>query len=97
MATRPAYHRLESAARNNAQWCDVVCRFHGAHTEFGADAWTSATRTPPLYPDAVTFVSDVNVAVFAMVDCARRMSALMCPPVTRARDSFVRIGDHRNS
>ena len=43
-----------AAAANNAAWCDLVARTHGSQTAFGADAWTSASRTPPLYPDAVT-------------------------------------------
>ncbi len=42
------------AARNNAEWCDAVCRAHGLPGAFDADAWTSAHRTPRYYPDAVT-------------------------------------------
>jgi hypothetical protein len=49
------------AAANNAEWCDLVCRTHGAQTRFGEDAWTSRTRTPPGYPDAVTLVPDLSV------------------------------------
>ena len=49
------------AARNNAEWCDVVCRSHGARTRLDDDAWTSPTRTPPYYPDAVTLVPDLSV------------------------------------
>jgi len=57
------------AARNNAEWCDVVCRSHGAPTRFDADAWTSPTRTPPYYPDAVTLVPDLSVPnLLARVD-----------------------------
>lgn len=44
------------AAANNAEWCDLVCRTYGAQTRFDEDAWTSRTRTPPGYPDAVTLV-----------------------------------------
>jgi hypothetical protein len=43
-----------AAAFNNAEWCDLVCRTHGAVTAFSADAWVSETRSPPAYPDAVT-------------------------------------------
>ena len=50
-----------SAARNNAEWCDLVARSHGAVTQFADDAWTSATRTPPYYPDAVTLVPTPSV------------------------------------
>jgi hypothetical protein len=48
------------AAANNANWCDLVCGTHGAKTRFAEDAWTSRTRTPPGYPDAVTLVPDVS-------------------------------------
>ncbi|PPK94278.1 hypothetical protein CLV92_108181 [Kineococcus xinjiangensis] len=44
------------AARNNAAWCDAVCRSHGLQPRLGHRAWTSAVRTPPLHPDAVTLV-----------------------------------------
>jgi hypothetical protein len=46
--------RAVAAARNNAEWCDLVCRMHGAATAFNSDAWVTATRSPPAYPDAVT-------------------------------------------
>jgi hypothetical protein len=49
------------AAANNAEWCDLVCRTHGAQTRFDEDAWTSRTRTPAGYPDAVTLVSRPSV------------------------------------
>jgi hypothetical protein len=46
--------RAELAARNNADWCDLVCRTHGLDTTYGPDAWLVRRRSPPLYPDAVT-------------------------------------------
>jgi hypothetical protein len=47
---------VASAARNNAELCALV-----ADTgTFAADAWTSPTRTPPLYADAVTLVPGVD-------------------------------------
>jgi hypothetical protein len=49
------------AAVNNAEWCDLVTGTHGAQTQFDEDAWTSRTRTPPGYPDAVTLVRDPSV------------------------------------
>jgi hypothetical protein len=48
------------AARNNAEWCDVFCRARGISGRFDDDAWTSAERTPSLYPDAVTLVPGVG-------------------------------------
>ncbi len=46
--------RLGAAVRNNAAWCDAMCRAHGIAGELTARAWTSRIRTPPLYPDAIT-------------------------------------------
>jgi hypothetical protein len=60
---------VEEAARNNAEWCDSFCRTHGIKGRFDPDAWTSATRTPPLYPDAVTLVAGASAeAVLLRVD-----------------------------
>jgi hypothetical protein len=49
------------AAANNAEWCDLVCGTHGAQTRFDEDAWTSRTRTPAWFPDAVTLVPHLSV------------------------------------
>src|SRR3954466_12781377 len=48
---------VQEAALNNAEWCHAFCRSHGITGRFDAVAWSSAERTPPLYPDAVTLVS----------------------------------------
>jgi hypothetical protein len=64
-----------AAARNNAEWCDVVVRSHAASTRFDDDAWTSRTRTPPYYPDAVTLeptpdVPDLLSRIDASAGCS---------------------------
>jgi hypothetical protein len=43
-----------AAARNNANWCDALCRAHGIPGRFDRDAWVAPRRTPRYYPDAVT-------------------------------------------
>jgi hypothetical protein len=43
-----------AAARNNAEWCDTVCRTHGIVGAFHPGFWASARRTPRHHPDAVT-------------------------------------------
>ncbi|MBF9233098.1 hypothetical protein [Microvirga alba] len=45
---------VASAARNNALWCDTVCRAHGKPGEFHQAIWLNRYGTPPFYPDAVT-------------------------------------------
>jgi hypothetical protein len=42
------------AARNNALWCDAVCRAHGRPGEFHDTLWLTRLGTPRFYPDAVT-------------------------------------------
>jgi hypothetical protein len=57
------------AARNNSEWCDVVCRAHGLPGVFDVEAWTNQRRTPPYYPDAVTLQRTPNVdRVLSRVD-----------------------------
>lgn len=52
---------VRAAARNNAEWCDAFCRTYGIVGRFRTDSWSSAIRTPPLYPDAVTLLPEVAV------------------------------------
>src|SRR5919199_390582 len=70
-----------AAARNNAEWCDAFCRTHGVVGRFRARFWSSAERTPPFYPDAVTLVADVAVEdVLGCVDAG---------PGCSVKDSFA--------
>ncbi|RSD22124.1 hypothetical protein [Amycolatopsis eburnea] len=48
---------LEWTVAENASWCDLV--WPG---QFRPRAWTSATRTPEYYPDAVTLSPDATAA-----------------------------------
>ncbi|MEV0523768.1 hypothetical protein AB0I66_10095 [Streptomyces sp. NPDC050439] len=71
-----------AAARNNAEWCDAVCRAHGVPGEFGAGVWSSARRTPPLYPDAVSLTPGISAAdLVARIDTAS--------PGCSVKDSFA--------
>lgn len=49
---------IEMAARNNAFWCDVVCRSHGRPGEFHEAFWINRHGTPRFYPDAVTLADE---------------------------------------
>jgi hypothetical protein len=42
------------AALNNAHWCDLICRLHGAPGRFTPSAWVTSGVAPPLYPNLVT-------------------------------------------
>ncbi|MFI6091231.1 hypothetical protein [Streptomyces sp. NPDC051218] len=73
---------VRAAARNNAEWCDAVCRAHGVPGEFGAGVWSSARRTPPLYPDAVSLTPEASAAdLVARIDTAS--------PGCSVKDSFA--------
>ncbi|MFC3502662.1 hypothetical protein ACFOOK_17015 [Micromonospora krabiensis] len=54
------------AARDNAQWCGLVCATHGLSGRTDADAWSVPRRSPPRYPDAVTLRP--GVAAEALLD-----------------------------
>ena len=67
--------RVRLAARNNAEWCDTVCRAHGIAGVFTPHAWLSARRTPALYPDAVTLgPAALPDQVLAGIDSSRGSS-----------------------
>jgi hypothetical protein len=78
-----AGHLLAAAAANNAAWCAAMCRSHGTTSAFAHDAWTSGARTPPLYPDAVTLVPDVDAH-----DLLTRVDA---SPGCSVKDSFATL------
>ncbi|WP_378786019.1 hypothetical protein ACFMQL_16465 [Nonomuraea fastidiosa] len=60
MAGRPPHspadapYEVIAAVRDNAAWCDLMCRAHGRPGTFAERAWTNPARTPLYYPDAVT-------------------------------------------
>lgn len=63
--------RARTAARNNAEWCEAMCRAHGLPGVFGPRAWTNPHRTPLLYPDAVTLGEDATADdVLGAIDTA---------------------------
>ncbi|MEV0448331.1 hypothetical protein [Streptomyces sp. NPDC050600] len=75
---------LDEAVRNNAAWCDTMCRAHGHPGVFGARAWTNSRRTPLYYPDAVTLTADADAAdVLAGID--------RTTPGASVKDSHARL------
>lgn len=52
---------LAAAARNNAEWCDIMCRLHGQAGVYRDGAWTVPRRSPPFYPDAITLDQTTGV------------------------------------
>jgi hypothetical protein len=68
---------------NNASWCDLVSRSHGAPTSFSDEAWTSRSRTPTYYPDAVTLVPRPSVPEL--------LSQIDASPGCSVKDSFATL------
>jgi hypothetical protein len=85
---------VRAAARNNADWCALVCRSHGIPSTVSGTAWRSARRPPRYYPDAVTLSPDATPAdVLAGIDtgspgCSIKDSFAM---LDLASDGFVEL------
>jgi hypothetical protein len=60
--------RALMAARDNAEWCDLVCRTHRVETRFDHDVWLALHRSPPLYPDAVTLTDKATSGILRRID-----------------------------
>ncbi|MEU8212923.1 hypothetical protein AB0B85_27425 [Micromonospora sp. NPDC049044] len=72
---------VRTAARDNAEWCDIVCASHGLTGQTDADAWSVPHRSPQWYPDAVTVRPGVAaVALLARIDAG---------PGASVKDSFA--------
>jgi hypothetical protein len=73
---------VRAAARNNAEWCAIVCGLHGIASGFRADVWAAERRPPRQYPDAVTLEPTASgEAVLAEIDTAT--------PGCSVKDSFA--------
>src|SRR5689334_8375652 len=71
---------LTQAVRNNAEWCDALCRGHGLPGVFSPHAWTNPKRTPLYYPEAVTLSADASAEeILAVIDTR---------PGSSVKDSF---------
>jgi len=79
----------EQAARNNARWCDAVCRAHGSAGEFGPGYWLHRRSGPPFYPNLVTCRGDVDAARVLGEIHALRAAALPIP--WGVKDSFCAL------
>ena len=53
--------RIGQAARNNAIWCDAVCRAHGTPGEFYDAVWINRHPVPRFYSNAVTLSDQRDV------------------------------------
>jgi hypothetical protein len=82
--TLPPLSRNQRAARNNALWCDAVCRAHGAAGELLDTLWWNPRPAPPLYPNLIT-LRDAGTALVAHV---RALDGRGLPAGWGVKDSF---------
>ena len=78
--------RLQSAAMNNAVWCDTVCRAHGLAGEFRDGLWVNKGAVPRFYPNAITLDGPSHAG-----DHRQCLEALIrdgMPPIWSVKDSF---------
>lgn len=76
--------RSVRAARNNAEWCDAVCRAHGNPGEFHDDIWLNRNAVPRFYPNAGT-LAEPSQTQFDLID---ELIAARLPPGGAVKDSF---------
>ncbi len=78
-----------AAARNNAVWCDVLCRAHGVPGAFAAGAWLNRHDVPRFYPNLITLDGPQNDALH----CAaiERLSAARLAGGWAVKDSFATL------
>lgn len=80
---------LAQAAQNNAQWCDTICRAHGAPGEFSEQLWLTRHKTPRFYPNAVT-LAPTPQALAAHTHLADRLANAL-PAQGAVKDSFCTL------
>ena len=76
--------RTIRAARNNAEWCDAVCRAHGIPGEFHQDIWLNRHPVPRFYPNAGTLAEPSR----GQLDLIDELIAARLPPGWAIKDSF---------
>lgn len=81
--------RVEQAARNNAIWCDTICRAHGAAGEFHTDVWFNRNPAPRFYPNVVTLSNQRPAA--AQLAHVEALVAAILPGHWAIKDSFAEL------
>ncbi len=76
--------RVIRAARNNAEWCNAVCRAHGNPGEFHRGLWLSRHPVPRFYPNAGTLAEPSQ----RQLDLIDELIASRLPPGWAVKDSF---------
>jgi hypothetical protein len=89
MLSPTASARAEQAARNNARWCDTICRAHSRLGEFLDDLWLCRQETPRFYPNVVTLSRARGSA--AQLAYIQELMALEIASDWAVKDSFCSL------
>ncbi len=81
--------RAMQAARNNAIWCDTICRAHGIPSKFHAQLWLCRHTVPRFYPNAVTFANPI--AGSAQLAHMQQLLSEVLPKSAAVKDSFCAL------
>ena len=76
---------MSPAIRNNAEWCDAVCRAHGRPGRFEHGLWINPAPVPAFYPNAVTLTADGHEATL------QALGHLRLPGRWGVKDSFATL------
>jgi hypothetical protein len=79
--------RVIRAARNNAKWCDAVCRSHGNPGEFHDDMWLNRHPVPRFYPNAGTLAEPSE----HQLDLIGELMSARLPRGWAIKDSFYML------
>ncbi len=79
---------LAAAVANNARWCDLVCRSHGAATAWIEGAWINTSPSPRFYPNLITLGP---ASVPAQLAAIRSLAQSGLAPGWGVKDSFATL------
>lgn len=60
MSSEALSANLQLALRNNAEWCDLVCRSHGQLGQFHDSAWVDYGPVPEFYPNIISLTDSTR-------------------------------------
>ncbi len=84
-----ALQKIELAARNNAVWCDGMCRAHGVPGEFHGAVWVNRHTPPPYHSNLV--VMSAAATQSAVVAHVHDLMTLPLAPDWSVKDSFFNL------
>jgi hypothetical protein len=80
-------HRIARAARNNADWCEIVCASHGSPGVFVDTMWINRGRIPRFYPNAQTIEPDTD----RQIELIKKLVHEPLPSGWALKDSFASL------